>query len=562
MLKCSVERVAFARSCRHVAQTQERLLRRLLFANRRTWFGTRHGFDRITTPRAFQERVPAATYADFDPLIQRIAAGEPNVLTAEPVRLLEPTSGTTGGEKLIPYTDGLRRQFQRGIAVWIADLFARCPAVRCGRAYWSISPALAPPRRSAGGIPIGFADDAEYLGRLEQFALRRLLVAPGAVARLADLTAFRYSTLLFLLAAEDLALVSVWNPTFLLALLEPLPAWQQRLCDDLRRGTINPPTPLPPDLAAILRAGLRPAPRRAAFLQEILKGTGKLAAKLRLLWPRLALLSCWTDAAAGQFVPLLRELFPTVEIQPKGLLATEAFVSLPLVGEAGAALAIRSHFFEFEEIAGSGIKLAHELERGACYRVLATTAGGLYRYQLRDEIEVVGHRRQCPLLRFRGKCDQVSDLVGEKLAEPHVRAVLDRLPSLARRTPRFVLLVPVLARPPRYRLYVQGPSPCEAGTWLPRLCRELQTGLEENPYYRHAVAIGQLAVVEAVLLDPHGESAWQIYERRAMERGQKSGDVKPLTLDRWPGWPERFAPLHATSAGTPADSTPSPGAIR
>ena len=73
-------------------------------------------------------------------------------------------------------------------------------------------------------------------------------------------------------------------------------------------------------------------PRRAAILEDIGGSGGSLADKVRLIWPRLALISCWTDAAAGQFLPQLRELFPTIEIQPKGLLATEAFVSFPLVG--------------------------------------------------------------------------------------------------------------------------------------------------------------------------------------------------------------------------------------
>ncbi len=96
------------------------------------------------------------------------------VLTGERVLLLEPTSGTTGGEKLIPYTESLRRQFQHAVAVWIADLFRNRPAVRRGRAYWSISPALAPLYHTAGGVPVGFEDDAGYLGTLEQFALRAL----------------------------------------------------------------------------------------------------------------------------------------------------------------------------------------------------------------------------------------------------------------------------------------------------------------------------------------------------------------------------------------------------
>ena len=132
-------------------------------------------------------------------------------------------------------------------------------------------------------------------------------------------------------------------------------------------------------------------------------------------------------------LPEARRLMPHVEFQPKGLLSTEAFVSLPLVGRAGAALAIRSHFFEFEELdsstptaLGAGrFRLAHQVENGERYRVVVTTAGGLYRYHLYDEVTVTGFINQCPLLRFVGKSDRVSDLVGEKLNEPHVHRVLD-----------------------------------------------------------------------------------------------------------------------------------------
>ena len=104
------------------------------------------------------------------------------------------------------------------------------------------------------------------------------------------------------------------------------------------------------------------------------------------------------------------QLFPQVEIQPKGLLATEAIVSIPLLDSPAPALAVRSHFFEFAAVdfVGGGIvdsrrpRLAHELECGGRYQILVTTAGGLYRYCLGDEVEVVGSSDQCPLLRFLG----------------------------------------------------------------------------------------------------------------------------------------------------------------
>jgi hypothetical protein len=155
-------------------------------------------------------------------------------------------------------------------------------------------------------------------------------------------------------------------------------------------------------------------------------------------------------------------------------------------------------------------------------------------------VEVVGFEGQCPLLRFLGKADRTSDLVGEKLAEPHVRAVLDRVFEAHGLVPRFALLVPVEGRPARYRLYLQGPGPSPD---LAALTAALQAGLEENPHYAYAVRLGQLGPAEVQPLDPAGPSAWSLYEQRALARGQKVGAVKPAALDTWPGWPEVFQVL-------------------
>jgi hypothetical protein len=513
MVKCLPEAWAFHRATRQVARAQAEVLARILRANCRSEFGRRHGFASIDSPRAFRARVPLSRYEDYEPALGRIAAGESNVLTCEPVILLEPTSGTVAGEKLVPYTQSLRREFQRAVAAWIADLFRHRPAVRRGQAYWSISPALGPPRRSAGGLRIGFDSDSAYLGTLEQFALSRLLVVPPGVARLRDMEAFRYATLRCLLQAPDLTLISVWSPTFLSALLAPLEEWRERLAADLE-------------------------PRRA----DLVRATAPLPEKLRQLWPRLALISCWADGASAGCLGEVQRLFPGVEIQPKGLLATEGCVSLPLVGRAAPALAIRSHFYEFQPVGGGDCRLAHELDAGGRYHVVMTTGGGLYRYELRDEVEVVGFEHRCPLLRFVGKADRVSDLVGEKLAEPHVRRVLDRIMAELELTSPFALLVPVAGAPARYRLYWQGAAHTELGA-------RLEAGLRENPYYRHAVEIGQIAAAEVVHLPDGTESGWRVYERRCLALGQKAGNIKPAALDAWTGWPAEFAALESAWVG-------------
>ena len=216
-------------------------------------------------------------------------------------------------------------------------------------------------------------------------------------------------------------------------------------------------------------------------------------------------------------------------------------MSFPLLGRPAPALAVRSHFFEFQQAADeTACPLAHELGQGGRYRVVLTTGGGLYRYQLRDEVEVVGFEQRCPLLRFVGKADRVSDLVGEKLAEPHVRAALDRLFAEHRLAPRFALLAPAPVRPACYRLYLQGPGLAKAPAGLRAA---LEAVLCENPYYRHAVHMGQLAPAEVWVLNNADESAWRIYERRCLARGQTVGGVKPAALDAWTGWADEFRPL-------------------
>lgn len=542
MLSCRPEAARFRRATHDVADTQAKILQTLLHRNRKTDFGTKYGFDSLRSPQEFQRKVPLSGADDYREPIARIARGEKRVLTAEPVELLEPTSGTTTAEKWIPYTASLRREFQRALAAWIADLTGSRPAVRAGRAYWSISPALGRRDRTEGGITVGFDDDAAYLGNWERLAVRHLLVAPPTLSQVREIEAFRYATLWALLSAADLALISVWNPTFLTILMRRMETWSDRLAKDLTDGELRIPQCESHSVAAVA-AWCRLPRRRGREAADILQSDAPLARKVTELWPRLALISCWADGAAALPLPELQSMFPHVEIQPKGLLATEGCVTFPLVGRAAPVLAVRSHFFEFEPLGGPEptrpLLMAHELNSGETYRVVMTTGGGLYRYQLRDEVECVGFENQCPLLRFRGKSDRVSDLVGEKLSEAQVRAAIDA--AFADRPPQFALLAPCVERQPmRYLLFCEWAERAPTSDTLEAARTVLQRTLERNPHYEYAVKWGQLAPVEIRVLDGRRKSGWQIFEERCLARGQKLGDVKPTALDSEFGWSGRF----------------------
>ena len=164
-LACLPQSLAFHYSTRSVAVAQQRLLRSLLRRNAASKYGRQYDFASIHTTAEYQERVPLTNYDDYHPWIARIGDGEPDLLTSEPVLLLEPTSGSTSATKLIPYTASLKAEFQRGIAPWIADLYTHHPALVCGPAYWSVTPVTRHDERSGGGLPIGFEEESEYLSR-------------------------------------------------------------------------------------------------------------------------------------------------------------------------------------------------------------------------------------------------------------------------------------------------------------------------------------------------------------------------------------------------------------
>jgi hypothetical protein len=539
----------FRRALQHPEAAQRECLRRILHTVSGSAQAARlPGFARITSMREFQDAVPLATPDSVAPDVERIAAGAPRVLTGAPVVRFEPSGGSSGASKLVPVTRELLDEFHRALAPMLFDLLHARPALRAGPSYWSISPIGRKLRRTEGGVPVGSMEDSAYFPRFLQPLLARVFAVPGDVGRLPDVETCRYVSLWFLVACEELALISVWNPSFLTLLMDALERHGERLADDLERGTCRPPVsrrddphpdPLPAGegidaVLSRLRGMFSPRPQRAAVLRSALRD----GLQGRALWPRLSLLSMWTDAQAAHAVGPACRRFSGVEVQGKGLLATEGVISLPLFDAPAPVLAVRSHFFEFldPERPDARPALAHELERGRTYVVLLSTSGGLLRYRLGDLVRVEGFVGRTPCLCFLGRADAVSDLVGEKLAATRVTTVLDAtLPALlGGARPPFAMLAPEWDGPPAYRLFVETDATDVA---LEEAARAIERALCEGHHYRYARELGQLGPVRAVRVT---EGARR-YEARCLTLGQRAGDIKPTDLHRQPGWAAHFS---------------------
>lgn len=480
----------FVKPC-DIKKVQTDYLTRLIKRNSGTLYGKKYGFDKINSYEDFTEKVPLTVYEDYEPYIDMMVEGEKNILICEDVRMFELTSGSSGGKKLIPYTDSLKSEFQKGIKPWLYDIYKNVKGVDSGKSYWSITPVTAGKSYTKSGIPIGFEEDAEYFGAIEQRLMRYLFATDSSVKFSQDMTDFYTRTAIQLINCRELSLVSVWNPTFLTI-----------LCDFIR------------DNAEILKKEISEN-NRQNFLEAIEEN------RFDKIFPHLKIISCWADGSASDYIHQVKSRFPNVYLQPKGLLATECFISFPVVGEDGSRLSVYSHFFEFRRLSDGKIFTADRLSTDI-YEVIVTTGGGFYRYCIGDVIQVLEvYADRPPRIKFLHRKGITSDLFGEKLTEEFVRNICKSLNIDS----QFCLLAP---EKNGYCLYTTAESITDD---------MLDKKLCESYHYNYCRQLGQLKKAVVVPVCGNPETG---YIKRLTADGMRIGDIKPAYLSRKSGWKSYF----------------------
>ncbi|MEJ7778196.1 MAG: GH3 auxin-responsive promoter family protein [Daejeonella sp.] len=90
---------------KNAPESQEKILKKLIRHARDTAFGKDHHFAGIRSYEDFKKHVPLQDYEGLKPYIERVVAGESNVLWPGKPKYLAKTSGTTSGTKYIPISD-------------------------------------------------------------------------------------------------------------------------------------------------------------------------------------------------------------------------------------------------------------------------------------------------------------------------------------------------------------------------------------------------------------------------------------------------------------------------
>lgn len=476
----------FRRALAQPAEAQAKLRAALWARSAQTAYGRAVGLPAGQDP-------PIVDYESLRPWIERQRDEGGAISLPEAPLFWEKTSGSRGPAKYIPYTRALKKSFSRMFAIWAEDLIRRGPAFRTGKLYLSISPDFGAAERTELGAQVGLEDDRDYLEGPLRLALSPFFVAPPGLSQLRDPDAFRRRLALHLLAEPRLEIMSIWNPSFLLVLLELIGAEREALLRDL-------------------------PPKRARELKEAFALPRPDFARV---WPELKLVSAWGHGHAAPLFSRLAAALPQALHQPKGLLATEAPITLPLVGAAGGVPLVDEVLLELLRPDGSLAPLA-ELEAGEEGELVVSQKGGLLRYRLGDRVRVGPRFVATPTLDFLGRAGMISDLVGEKLEE---HFVADALEEAAVSGAAVRALIPVRSPRDHYVLLLDALEDSASAVEA-----RLEAALSRGHHYQRARQLAQLSPVEVKV---HPRAA-ELLANAALRRGMKLGDLKPSLLELVP----------------------------
>lgn len=429
MAIASRSKTNFVRKTKATAKVQERFLLGLIKAHCNTEFGQKYRLAEIKTIEQFRQQIPILPKSSYEPYLERIAQGEQNILTADQVVYLTLSSGSTGKKKMIPTTRRSQNAIRTATLTSIGFLneALRSKGLQFGKLLVTNSTQIV--GHTSAGIPYGPASAGVL--RMDKFIYEQFFANPYEAIQIIDSPARHYVCLLFALR-EPLMRGMIANfPMLILRTCNYLEKYAEDLIKDIEKGTIADWLKIEPELRIKLEQQWSSDPIRATQLREILKSEGRLTPKL--VWSNLAVVATARGGTSDFYFERFPAYFQDTSIFGAVFSSAEGMFSIYHdVNNDGSILALESGFFEFIpedqwQVEQPKTLLATEVKPGERYRILTTSYGGFYRYDIGDVIEVLGFYEQAPIIVFRYRQGGLISSTTEKTTEAHATQVMQLL---------------------------------------------------------------------------------------------------------------------------------------
>jgi hypothetical protein len=408
-------------------QAQWQLLKSILESGEETLFGKEHGFEDIHSIEDYQSHVPVQNYDSLKKYIDLHTQGIQDILVKGKPLLYATTSGTTGEPKYIPITKEASEDSHRDVVrLWTYQLFKDHPEAFAGKILSIVSPAEE--GKVVDGTPFGSTSGqlAKSIGNIA----KGIYALPYEIFEIEDYEA-RYYCILLLGISQDISMIGTANPSTISLLAKKGNELKENLIRDIRNGYLSDDVNVDDKARYIIDTLLNPNPKLANILERKYKRDRE--GKLRPIhyWPKLSLITCWTGGNSSIFMKQVSQWYPKCRVRDLGYLASEMRGSVPLWDETNAgALTIHENFFEFVEISDIDSESprylnCEEIQVGKRYYIFITTKAGLYRYNINDIVEVMGHYNTTPCITFVQKGRGVTNITGEKLYEQQLQKAVE-----------------------------------------------------------------------------------------------------------------------------------------
>lgn len=506
-----------------------RLLQKILKQNRNTEYGRLHQFGSINSLADFQRNVPVSEYEDYAPYIERMKNGETNVLTSSRLLGFSRTSGSSGVPKYIPATSAslqayVRYTWTRALALGVQELRRQGKKIRVGRGIY-LSPATN--ECLPNGLPC--SNIAEIGARRFGFVYPFILTVP--TRRLFDVHDgdYIYSIYRFALADENASFIFSVFLSINVSQIAYLKENWRVLVDDIEKGIISGSVPMKPEVRRVLASRLRPMPKRAAYLRAQFE-QGFDETLFRRLWPQMAVICGIGSASFKSSAEYVRSMSADIPMDFNIYGASEGLAAACWrLNDPDMQLLTDSCFYEFIPFGedGSRTLTLDQIEAGHKYELLITTQAGLYRYHLKDVIEVRGFRGKCPLISFVFRKGQLFNIAGEKFSEEDARNTIEMLEKARDiSVDHWLFYQDDSVVPSRYALVVESDADLQWDDCIEELEDYMGRCNKRYSTQREKAFIGRLTIRRQ---QPGTHDAWAAH---CIAQGASAAQVKPVhTLD-------------------------------